>query len=62
MTNEDAHDRIMRRITEGLDAAACVAVIVGVDRQTFVEAARQSYDFIEQWHNFARKNKATGDG
>jgi hypothetical protein len=48
-------NRIMSRMAEGLDTAACAAVAMGVSQTQFVMAARHTFTFVDRW------NKATRD-
>jgi hypothetical protein len=52
-----AYLRVINRMTDGLDNAACIAVMMGLDRETFIKAAEMAFDFIERWHDHAQQER-----
>jgi hypothetical protein len=54
-------DRIMSRMAEGLDMAACVAVSMGVSETQFVTAARNTFSFADRWNKASREEETVGD-
>jgi hypothetical protein len=52
---EQAFKRIMGRVAEGLDMAACVAVLLDLDKEFFLFAASRAFDFVKRQHDFNHK-------
>jgi hypothetical protein len=43
-------DRIIHRMGDHLDDAACTALMLDIDRETFLKAATKSFDMNKEWH------------
>jgi len=50
-----AYRRVITRMTDGLDNAACIAVMIGFDREAFLEAAGMAFDFIDKWRDTVKE-------
>ena len=49
-TMDNILEHIIHRMGDHLDDAACVALMLNIDRETFLKAATASFDMNKKWH------------
>ena len=54
---EPAYQDAIKRAFAHLDEAATFAVLVGLDRDFFLEGAGRAYDFFKRWHDACYSEK-----
>ena len=46
--------RVMDRVSEGIDTAACAAVAMGFSQTEFMRVARHTFSFVNRWNKASR--------